>query len=164
MTNMGPTPAPPLPSSKPTKRRKTVRPSTAPGSTTVASSVLFPGDVISRPNDYQYQQDREQTIATGGTTSGCVFSTNSLASQTPAPSQRPMTSRESLRVAPSYRKPVPAHPFAPTVPAYPFTPTVATGTTLRGQWPEGNDERVRPEKEGSRSGFIKLPFSDDKKR
>ena len=164
LTNMGPTPAPPLPSPKPTKRRKTVRPSTAPGSTTVAPSTLFPGDAISRPNDYQYQQYREQTIATGGTTSDGVFSANSLASRTPALSQRPMTSRESLWVAPSYRKPVPAHPFTPTVPAYPFTRTVATDTTLRGQRPEGDDERVRPEKERSRSSFIKLPFSDDKKR
>jgi hypothetical protein len=152
-TNMGSTLAPLLP---PTKRRKTARPSTAPGSTTVAQSTLFSADVISRPNDYQYRQYREQTIITGGTTSDDPFSANSLLrSRTPAPSQRPMTSRESLWTATSYRKPVPVHPFPPTA---------AADATLRGKRPEGSDERVRPEKERSRSSFIKLPFSDDKKR
>lgn len=154
-TNMGSTSASPLSPPLPTKRRKTVRPSTAPGSTTAAQSTLFSAGVISRPNDYQYRQYREQTIATGGATSGGAFSANSLALHTPTPSQRPMTSRESSYTASSYRKPVPA---------YPFSPTVASDATLREQRPGVSNERIRPEKERSRSSFIKLPFSDDKKR
>jgi len=108
--------------------------------------------VISRPNDSQYRQYREQTIITGGTTINVAFSTNS---RTPARPQRPVTSRESSWAACSYREPVPT---------YPSTTAVAADATLRGQQSEESDERVRPEKERSRSSFIKLPFSDDKKR
>src|SRR5258706_2897495 len=74
--NMGSNPASPLSPSPPTKRRKNARPSTAPGSTTASQSTLYSAGVISRPNDSQYQQYREQTIATGGTTSGGAFSAN----------------------------------------------------------------------------------------
>ena len=159
IANMGSKSASPLSPSPPTKRRKSARPSTAPGSTTASQSTLFSAGVISRPNDSQYRQYREQTIATGGTTSGGAFSANSLASNIPTPSQRPMTSRESSWAASSYRKPVPA---------YTFSPAVATDTTLREQRPGVSNERVlpekEPEKERSRSSFIKLPFSDDKKR
>ena len=154
MTKMGSTSASPLSPPLPTKRRKTVRPSTAPGSTTAAQSTLFSGGVISRPNDYQYRQYREQTIATGGTASGGAFSANLPSPHIPTPSLRPMTSRESSFTT-SYRKPVPA---------YSISSTVAAGATLREQRPGVSNERVRPEKERSRSSFIKLPFSDDKKR
>jgi len=88
-TNMGSTSASPLSPPRLTKRRKTVRPSTAPGSTTAAQSTLFSADVISRPNDHQYQQYRQQTIATGSMMRGGTLSSSSLASHTSPPPQRP---------------------------------------------------------------------------
>ena len=171
--NMGSTSAAPL-SPPPTKQRKTARPSTAPGSTTAAQSLLFAAGVISRPNDYQYQQYRERTIATGGTTDeDQIFAyVHPPTSPTPTSPRRPTTSRESLWTTSSHRKPVPAYPVSPTATAPVATAPMATAppvpatTTLRGQRPGGSDERVgrEKEKERSRSSFIRLPFSDEKKR
>ena len=155
----------------PPKQRKNARPSTAPGSTTAAQSLLFAAGVISRPNDYQYQQYRERTIATGGSTNDdAIFAyAYSPMSPTSTSSRRPTTSRESLYTTSSYRKPVPAYSVSPTATAPVTTVSSVTATaTLRGQRPGDGDDRVGREKaktkERTRSSFIKLPFSDEKKR
>ena len=110
-------------------------------------------------------QYREQTIAIGSTMNDDMLFAYSVVSPSPGPAlsqpQRPTTSRETSWATLLHRKPVPALPSAPLASAPAPIPAPAT---LRGKRSGGSDERAGREKERSRTCFIRLPFSDDKKR